>query len=835
MFRIARLLIFTLLALGVVAAGAGYAVFLHLTRDLPDYQQLAAYEPAMVTRVQAGDGRLLAEFAVENRVFVPITAIPKRVIHAFLSAEDKNFYSHPGIDLQGIVRATIQNAMAIGSNRRPAGASTITQQVAKNFLLSNEVSIERKVKEAVLAYRIEQAFSKDRILELYLNEIYLGFNSYGVAAAALNYFNRPLNELTVAEAAFLAGLPKAPNNYHPLRRPEAAKARRDYVVDRMAEDGVITREEAQAALASPIELRSRTAAEAVRADVFAEEVRRELMRQYGEKAVYRGGLSVRATLDPVLQDQAERAFRSGLVAYDRRHGWRGPVARIAVDGNGRGDAWRAALAAVPAPPGLAPWSLAAVLAVSANEALIGLADGSRGRIPLEEARWARPTKEDQRIGPSVRRMQDVLAVGDVVAVEKDEPAPSRAQRGRPAQDAGDGDRYTLRQIPDVSGGLIALDPHTGRVLAMVGGFSFEGSQFNRATQAQRQPGSAFKPFVYMAALEAGLPPNQIINDTPFIFDPGPGQDRWRPANADGRFLGPVPMRVGIERSRNLMTVRLAEQVGMDKVVDVAERFGVFDEMKPALAMALGAGETTLLRMATAYAMIVNGGKKITPSMIDRVQDREGRTIFRHDTRSCDPCRAEQWTGQAPPRLDDPRAQVIDPQTAYQMVSMLEGVVLRGTAGRLAALRRPVAGKTGTTNDALDAWFVGFSPDLVVATYVGFDRPRTLGPREQGGTVAAPIFQDFMEQALKGKPAVPFRMPPGLRLVRVDRTTGALATAGDGNTVMEVFKPGTEPTAEDPGGTLSAFPALPPAAGAYDPTQPAPPRPIAPVSAPSGIY
>ncbi len=840
MLRIARLLVFAVLALGVIAAGAAYLVFSHYTHDLPDYQQLAAYEPPMVTRVQAGDGRLLAEYAVENRVFVPIAAIPKLVISAFLSAEDKNFYSHPGIDLQGIIRAAIQNALAIGSNKRPIGASTITQQVAKNFLLTNEVSFERKIKEAVLAYRIEQAFTKDRILELYLNEIYLGFNSYGVAAAALNYFNRPLAELTVAEAAYLAALPKAPNNYHPLRRPEAAKARRDYVIERMAEDGVVTREEAATAIASPIEIRSRTEAETFRADVFAEEVRRELMRQFGEKAVYRGGLSVRATLDPVMQTHAEAAFREGLVAYDRRHGWRGPIARIAIDGKASGGKapdsklgdWKERLAAEHAPPGLAPWSLAVVLSVSAGEARIGLGDGTRGRIPLDEVRWARENKEDQRLGAAVRAVSDVLAVGDVIAVERAHAAtqaPSRSGRGRAAApEPVETDRYTLRQIPDVSGGMVALDPHTGRVLAMVGGFSFEGSQFNRATQAQRQPGSAFKPFVYLAALESGMPPNTIIQDSPFVFDPGGGQERWRPANADGRFLGPMPMRVGIERSRNLMTVRLAERIGMKKVADVAHRFGIFDDMNPVLAMSLGAGETTLLRMAAAYAMLVNGGKKVTPAIIDRVQDREGKTIFRNDMRECQECAAESWTGEAPPTLTDHRPQVTDPQSAYQMVSMLEGVVLRGTAGRVAALRRPIGGKTGTTNDVLDAWFVGFSPDLVVATYVGFDRPRTLGPGEQGGATAAPIFMNFMERALKNTPAVPFRVPPGLRMVRIDRTTGALASAGDSNSIMEFFKPGTEPTFDGPA-YLSG------GSGMFDPNAASGPRSIAPVSTPSGIY
>ncbi|MGE0718787.1 MAG: penicillin-binding protein 1A, partial [Alphaproteobacteria bacterium] len=614
--------------------------------------------------------------------------------------------------------------------------------------------------------------------------------------------------------------------------------------ERMAEDGVASRADVDAAIASPIVIRSRSEAEAVRADVFAEEVRRDLMRRYGEKTVYRGGLSVRATMDPTMQGYAENAFRETLVAYDRRHGWRGPLARGAFDP--KADDWKGKLAAFPAPPGLAPWSLAAVLAVGSSEATIGLPDGSRGRIPLDELRWARETKDDQRLGPAVRNAGDVLHPGDVVAVEKVAAAPAARPAGRGRQAAPEppaaSDRFGLRQIPDVSGGMVVLDPHTGRVLAMVGGFSYEGSQFNRATQAMRQPGSAFKPFVYTAALEAGLPPNTIIPDDPFVFDPGGGQDRWKPGNSDGKFLGPMPMRVGIEKSRNLMTVRLAEQIGMDKVADVAKRFGVFDDMQPVLALSLGAGETTLLRMAAAYAIFVNGGKKVTPSIIDRIQDREGKTIFRHDTRDCDSCRrGEAWKGQAPPTLTDPRPQVIDPQTAYQMVSMLEGVVLRGTAGRAAALRRPIAGKTGTTNDVFDAWFVGFSPDLVVATYVGFDRPRTLGPGEQGGATALPAFVRFMEQALKDTPVVPFRVPSGLRLVRIDRYTGQLAGAGDPNTIVEAFKPGTEPTA-DSMPPMSSIPGMMPGApvpfstsGPAAPSAPGLPRPAIPAAAPSGIY
>jgi len=798
--------LFGILVLLVVAgAGAGLLVVRHHAAELPDYQALAAYDPPVTSRVYAGDGRLLAEYAVENRLFVPIEAIPKRVIQAFLAAEDKSFYSHHGIDLLSIARAAMQNLMNLGSDRRPVGASTITQQVAKNFLLTNEVSLERKLKEAILAYRIEQAFTKDRILELYLNEIYLGFNSYGVAAAALNYFNKSLDDLTLAEAAYLAALPKAPNNYHPTRRAEAAKWRRDWVLDRMAEDTIITGAEAETAKATPLTIRRRTAQEMTRADAFAEEVRRDLARHYGDDAVYKGGLTVRATLDPALQEIAEEAFRDGLVEYDRRHGWRGPIARIDA-ADMAGDKWPTALAAVAEPPALKPWVLAVVLETGAREARIGLAGGKTGRIPFDEVKWARETRPDQKLGPAVRAVSEVLAVGDVVAVEAieaTEQRPPPRQRGRkraapraqPREAPAKGDLHALRQVPDVSGGLIALDPHTGRVLAMVGGLSYDASQFNRATQARRQPGSAFKPFVYLAALEAGMPPNTIILDAPFVFDPGAGQPRWKPANFSHKFYGPTPMRVGLELSRNLMTVRLAETVGMGKVVDIAERFGVADSMEPVLAMALGSGETTLMRMTAAYAMIVNGGKRIKPTLIDRVQDKHGRTVFRHDTRVCETCRPDQWKGQDEPTLADPREQVIDPRTAYQMVSLLEGVVQRGTAGKVAALRRPLAGKTGTTNDAYDGWFIGFSPDLVVGTYVGFDKPRTLGSSETGGSVAVPIFMKFMEAALEGRPVVPFRMPPGLRLVRIDRDTGAPARQGEGRTIMEVFKPGTEPTGD----------------------------------------
>ncbi|MBE0529871.1 MAG: penicillin-binding protein 1A [Rhodospirillales bacterium] len=768
-----------LFILGVAGAGGVLFIFHEFGRGLPDYHQLADYEPPVMTRVYAGDGRLLAEYAVERRVFVPIRAMPKRVINAFLSAEDKNFYAHPGIDVFGVVRAAVTNFRNMGSDRRPVGASTITQQVAKNFLLTNEVSWERKVKEAILAFRIERAFSKQRILELYLNEIYLGSGSYGVAAAALNYFNKSLDQLSIAEAAYLAATPKAPNNYHPTRHPAAARARRDWVISRMLEDGAITEDEAMHARSEPLIVRPRADTELVTAEFFAEEVRRDLAKRYGEDGLYKGGLAVRTTLDSRLQDLADTMLREGLEAYDRRHGWRGPLARLPA-----GADWRTALAGLPPVAGLGRWERAVVLGVDEAGADLGLADGSSGHIPLAEMKWARPWKEGQHIGPSVRRPADVLAVGDVVAAE----AVLANSEGKAYPAA----TYALRQIPDVEGGLVALDPHTGRVLAMSGGYAYAESQYNRATQALRQPGSAFKPFVYLAALDAGYTPSTLILDAPFVIDQGPGLPKWRPANYSQEFYGPSTMRLGIEKSRNLMTVRLAQTIGMDKVKEYAERFGVVDNLQPQIAMALGAGETTLLRMTSAYAMIVNGGKRVIPTLIDRIQDRNGQTVYRHDGRECPGCRATFWTQQPMPEVPDNRPSVTSEATAYQMVSMLQGVVERGTGRIVREVGRPLAGKTGTTNDSNDAWFMGFSPDLAVGVYIGFDQPKSLGDREQGSSAAAPIFRDFMAEALKGQPAVPFRIPPGIRLVRVEASSGQLAQPGDRNVILEAFKPDSQP-------------------------------------------
>ena len=775
--------LFGLMALGgIVAAGVVAYLFYDYGKDLPDVEQLADYAPPTVTRVHAGDGRLLAEYSVEKRIFVPIEAIPGRVINAFLSAEDKGFYEHPGIDIPSIIRAAVTNVQNLGTDRRPVGASTITQQVAKNFLLTNETTLKRKIKEAILAMRMERVFSKDEILELYLNEIYLGFGSYGVAAAALNYFNKSLDELTLGEAAYLAALPKAPNNYHPTRRYDAAVGRRDWVIGRMLEDGRITEEEAEAARAETLTVRERAPTEVTTADYFAEEVRRELQTLYGDDELYGGGLSVRTTLDPKLQAIADRALREGLMEYDRRHGWRGPVAQVEL---GDGGGWREKLREIETPvAALKDWRLALVLEVTGEDAKIGFKEeGAQGRIPFEQLSWARPWLEEQRVGAAPNRPSDVLAAGDVVLV-----APVSAGEGDDAPQ----DVYSLQQIPEIGGGIVALDPNTGRVLAMTGGFSYAESEFNRVTQAARQPGSSFKPFVYLAGLDHGFTPSTIILDAPFVIDQGAGLGKWKPSNYSNEYYGPTPLRIGVEKSRNLMTVRLAQTVGPEVISEYAAKFGIIEDMPPLLSMALGAGETTLLKLTNAYAMLVNGGKEIKPTLIDRIQNRHGETVFRHDDRECGPCKGVEWSGQKAPQLPDTREQIADPRSAYQMVNILQGAVTHGTGRRLAELDRPIGGKTGTTNDSQDAWFMGITPNLVVGAYTGFDTPRTLGPREAGSTVALPIVKAFFVEALEGKPKIPFRIPPGINLVRVNHDTGLRARPGDTDVILEAFKPGNAP-------------------------------------------
>jgi len=802
--RILKFLFGLGLGLGLLGAAFFALTLWYFNRDLPDYSQLADYQPPIVTRVMASDGRLMAEYATEKRVFVPVKSMPPLLIKAFLAAEDKNFYSHPGIDLMSVIRAAVTDVARLHQNRRPVGASTITQQVAKNFLLGNEISLSRKIKEALLALKMERALSKDRILELYMNEIYLGGGNYGVAAAALNYFDKSLDELTVGEAAFLAALPKAPNNYNPDRHPEAAKERRDWVLDRMVEAGFVTPAEAQEAKAERIAIRKRDETQLVRADYFSEEVRRQLLAQYGDKELYQGGLSVRTSLDPQYQLLADQALKHGLVSYDRRHGYRGAIDHLQVD---LGADWGKRLAAMGLPAGAAEmgWRLAVVISVDADGATIGLTDQTTGRIPFSELKWARKPLEDARVGNPPRNPAEVLSADDVILVEpvKAEvvpPKPTNSRAPAPAPQPAPQPAlplFGLRQIPAISGAIIVMDPHTGRVLAMSGGFSYEISQFNRATQARRQTGSAIKPFVYMAALDHGFTPSSIVEDAPLSVDQGPGLPPWTPSNYTHEFYGPLPLRVGIEQSRNLITARLGIAVGLEPVAHVIEGFGIMDHMPREYSMFLGAGETTVLRLTTAYAMIVNGGKRITPSFVDRVQDRNGATIFRADKRNCSNCTDVEWTGQAAPALPDTREQVIDPLTAYQMVHMLEGVIERGTGRSILSLNRVLAGKTGTSNDSNDTWFVGFSPDLVAGVFMGMDQPQSLGGHETGASVAAPVFKEFMGAALTGVPNTPFRIPPGIRMVRVNAATGQPAKPGDKPVIYEAFKPGTEPTGDEP--------------------------------------
>lgn len=775
---------FCVAMVGVFLAGAGAIfVFYHFGKGLPDYRQLATYNPPVMTRVYAGDGRLIQEYAVEGRVFVPVTAVPRRVIDAVVASEDQRFWTHPGVDPIGLTRAVFAavGQKLIGSDRRMAGASSITQQVAQMFLIGREYSFDRKIREAVLSFRIERAYTKEHIIELYLNQAYFGFGSYGIASAAMNYFNKSLDELTIGEAAFLAGVLKGPSNYHPQRYPEAARDRRDYVIGRMQDDGYITRAEEDAARAEVITTRKRDATEQILAEHFAEEVRRDLADRYGSDTLYKGGLAVRTSLDPALQRIATDALRKGLLGYDRRHGWRGPFTTLKS-----GADVSEQLRKVEDPPGLLEtWQLAAVRDVRADQAVITLRDGSTGVIPLAELRWARKALPEQQVGPAVSAAAQVLAPGDVIAVE-----PVKADSEGLAYPEA---TYGLRQIPNVDGALVALDPFTGRVRAMAGGFSYARSQFNRATQALRQPGSAFKPFVYLAAMESGFTPSTLVLDAPFVMDQGPGLPKWKPTNYTDEYLGRATLRIGIEKSQNLMTVRLAQAVGMDKVADIAERFGAVNKLPRTLAASLGAESTTVLQLTTAYAELVNGGKKLSPSLIDRIQDHTGKTIYRHNVRSCEACAAEAWDGKGPPELKDTREQLADPASLYQIVHLLEGVVQYGTAASsVGQLRWPLAGKTGTSNDARDVWFVGFSPNLVAGVFIGFDEPRSLGPKETGGAVAAPVFRDFIQAALKDEPKTPFRVPPGVSLVRVNKATGRPAAPGDTRVILEAFKTGTSP-------------------------------------------
>jgi penicillin-binding protein 1A len=777
----------------LVGVGGMAGAIWHFSKDLPDYSQLQDYEPPVMTRVHAVDGSLLGEYARERRLYLPIQAVPKLVINAFLAAEDKNFYEHGGIDYSGMMRAAMLYAQNYGSNRRPQGASTITQQVAKNFLLTNEVSFSRKIKEALLAMRIERAYSKDKILELYLNEIYLGLGAYGIAAASLVYFDKSVNELTIAEASYLASLPKAPAALHPVRNRDRAIERRNYVIDRLLENGWIKQADADKARKEGLNVTNRAnGAHTFAGEYFAEEVRRDIFERYGEKKLYEGGLSVRTTLDPKIQVMARKTMVAGLVKYDEEQGYRGPISKLDISGD-----WGVKLADVKSLSDVSPWRMAVVLETSDQSARVGFQpprelggavskERQTGIVAVDGVKWAKAVAGPMR-GKTPTAVSQVLAPGDVIYVDP------LYKEGNPVEG-----QYRLEQMPEVSGAMVVMDPWTGRVLAMVGGFSFDQSQFNRATQAYRQPGSSFKPIVYSAALDNGYTPSTVVIDAPIEIDQGQGGGVWRPENfSNGKYQGPTTLRNALRMSLNTVTVRLAQDIGMPLIGEYARRFGVYDELPNYLSYALGAGETTALRMVTAYSMIANGGRRVKPTLIDRIQDRYGHTIFKHDARECRGCDAPGgWKNQPEPQLVDRREQVLDAMTAYQITSLMEGVVQGGTGIALKEVGKPIAGKTGTTNEAKDAWFIGFSPDIVVGIYMGYDKPRPLGKGNAatGGHLAAPIARDFMKLALADKPPTPFKIPAGIKLIRVDAKTGMRVGPGDTGrgVILEAFKPGTAP-------------------------------------------
>ena len=757
----------------------GFLLFKRYSENLPDYEQLKNYTPMITTRLYAADGSLITEFSKEKRIFVPIDTIPKNLVNAFLAAEDSNFYKHSGIDPLAIFRTSVQNFFAVlkGDNSM-GGASTITQQVVKNFLLSKERTLQRKVKEAILAFRMTQAFSKDQILELYLNQIYLGSGSYGVAAAAQVYFNKSIDDLTVEEDALLATLPKAPSKLDPRKNIEKAKIRRDWVLERMIEDGFIEEKDGREAMDKPISLKIKDSEEITKADFFADSVKKELTTLYGSDSVFENGIVVSTTLNPRLQKIASRVFDAGIEEYDQKHGYRGPLAKIDAAGK-----WQEELQKFdPKKIYKDTWRKAVVLSLSQGIATIGVENGELGSIDFNSTKWAKKYLSVDARGPAPKKISDIFSVGDVILAEKLNSSS---------------EAFVLRQIPEVNGALLVMDPHTGRVLAMMGGYVDSPNQFNRATQAMRQPGSTMKTFGYIAAFENGMTPATVIMDEEISLDQGTNLPPYKPSNYSGEFYGPTTLRTGLEQSRNVTTVRMADQVGLDKVVDVVKRFGINDNPQKIYSLVLGSTETSMLRLVTAYSMMVNGGKKITPLMIEKIQDRTGITIYRRDKRECRDCMisnlndyVEKDIEQLPmPILDETKEQITDSATAYQITSLLQGVVERGTAARARAIGKIIGGKTGTTNNSYDSWFVGFSADLVAAVYIGFDSPKSLGADETGASVALPVFINFMKDALKDSPSTPFRVPNTVKFVKIDRTSGKFPTPSTPKerVIFEAFK------------------------------------------------
>ncbi|MBL4748968.1 MAG: PBP1A family penicillin-binding protein [Amylibacter sp.] len=765
----------------MVALILGAVLFMY-GKDLPNHEGLASYEPKTISKIYSIEGKVIDEFAQERRLFTPVDEIPDVVKNAFISAEDKNFYRHKGYDPIGIVKAVIDRARG----QRLRGASTISQQVAKIMLLNGDRKYERKIKELILSTRIESALGKDKILEIYLNEIFLGQNSYGVTAAAETYFGKTLEKVTVEEAAYLAALPKAPSDYHPVRQIKRAITRRNYVLRQMANNGYITRDQEIVSRALPLKTVQGGDYVSLRAsriprDYFTDEIRRQLSGTFGQDEFFGGGLAIRATVNPDLQKEAALALRNGLEKYDRNlRIYRGPRVTIdpaLLDGE---SAWRDALSDVEIPRDIAGWHAAVVLKVGAKSVRIGIEDIDEDAdghfLPMAELTWR--TKRDGKTQRKARKPSDILAVGDVIhvkAIEKD----------------GVFQNWSLRQIPELQGGFMAMDTNTGRVIAMQGGFSYQDSVFNRATQATRQPGSSFKPFVYASALDSGYSPATIILDAP--IEVATPQGLWRPKNSSNTYYGPAPMRLGIERSRNLMTIRLAQEVGMNVVADYAERFGVYDNMDEFLANALGAQETTLFKMVAAYAMFANGGERVEPTLVDRVQNRRGETVYRHDKRTCVDCSSVAVEAGLSPAIRNNRQRIMDDVTAYRLTSMMRGVVERGTASRTVRLGVPVAGKTGTTNDAKDVWFIGFTSNIVAGCYMGFDSPRSMGRGAFGGTMCGPVFESFMKKAIKVYGAGEFPVPENTYFRKYDRFSGTrLADDATGDYVVaELFRIGEE--------------------------------------------
>ncbi len=775
--------IFSVLTLGLVMTSLTLgAVFWVYGRDLPDHETLTNYQPATISRIYSPQGRIIDEFAEERRIYAPADEIPDLIKQAFISAEDKNFYEHQGFDLRGIAAAAYEAVESRGASVR--GASTIAQQVAKISFLGGERTIDRKLKEIILATRMVGSLDREKILEIYLNEIFLGQNAYGVAAAAQVYFNKTLAEIEPEEAAYLASLPKAPSTYHPVLQEERAITRRNFVLREMMQNGYLTDEEYEAARVAPLLTVQAGDFEAFRErlpprDYFTDEIRRQLERDFGAEGFKSAGLTVRATIDPEMQEIAAEALQEALEEYDRAEGkWHGVKVSLdpetltgEVDGV---EKWRTALQGADIARDIKDWYPAVVLSIEGSRARIGVEgwlDGADGHwIVPDDLRWVR----------GARQPGDLLKVGDVIHV--------RHEGGEVSDPV-----FSLRQVPGVQGGFMAMDVRNGRVIAMQGGFSYQDSVFNRATQAERQPGSSFKPFVYAAALDSGFTPATIIIDAPIEVDVGGGRV-WRPKNASNQFYGPTPLRTGIEKSRNLMTVRLAEEVGMQTVAGYAERFGVYDRMEPFLANSLGSQETTLYRMVSAYAMFANGGERVEPTLVDRVQDRFGTTIYRHDQRICQDCETRDLAAGRMPRIRSERKQVMNPITAYQLTSMLRGVVERGTAAGAVNLGVPTAGKTGTTNDSRDVWFVGFTSTIAAGCYIGYDLPEPMGQGASGGRFCAPVFQKFMQKAVEKYGAGRFAIPPGGRFIKIDRYTGArLPDAAEGEYVVaEYFREGEQP-------------------------------------------